>query len=631
MTTPNNSKMMTQQQLQPWHIFSAVFVAFWAIMSYFDSFFITLILCVGAGFATDNLNKYMKGTKSTGKPKKPVVDLCPTKPLPPEPPAVSSDEEEELEDIQIKVPDSLPIQQEPQCEVEPTPSPQLMESVVPPTELLSEHQIPEDIMEIEEEETAKCDENEATLESETKEEMEDFVEVKKIASITPHNSFAEEPEADNDLMSAPLQEQETMNNEAVFEEAEEVKEQEMFNLERKLAEEEAKLAAEEISHKEENNLLIEETHDASDQGESKSEADVTSQLIDQIEQPPQMIIEDSLLLSQEEKVDLLEDNLMNSEVKDVAESVPSHEIENKSVEVLSNIEVKQEQEPLISAAENDNVQDAKHVEVIEEEITELKISAKNEEPVDFLGSSVAVAGNDDQSDLLGTTIPPPPTSNTEDSLLDQIEVKGDLLSGMDDSLLVQRSEEDDIPVMMTETNKMEEVAEEVDLLNIQSEQLDPTLVQHVAKTSLEEHEQELANLLNEAQQEEEVEPELEAVEKVVKDEGDLWALDEPKLGGESLVHLGDSDELANKDDISHCAVFGDDIDPDLDLDEDEKAPRSLKSSTSSSSAGPDVADQDDQQDHVMPKKQASTDSSSSSSEEANPKDANLLGNPKTNA
>lgn len=58
--------MMNQQQLQPWHIFSGVFVAFWAVMSYFDSFFITLILCVGAGFATDNLNKFMKGTKSTG-------------------------------------------------------------------------------------------------------------------------------------------------------------------------------------------------------------------------------------------------------------------------------------------------------------------------------------------------------------------------------------------------------------------------------------------------------------------------------------------------------------------------------------------------------------------------------------
>ena len=588
--------MMNQQQLQPWHIFSGVFVAFWAVMSYFDSFFITLILCVGAGFATDNLNKFMKGTKSTGK-KKPVVDLCPTKPLPPEPPAVSSDEEELEDQVEIKVPDSLPIQQESQCEVEPTPSPQLMESVVPPTELLSEHQIPEDIMEIEEEiELKKCEEIEepAKCDEGPKEEiMEDFIEVKKVekASITPHNSFAEE---DNDLMSAPPpQEQETMNNEAVFEEVEEVKEQEMF------AEVEAKLATEVI----ESNLLIEESHDANVDDHQDNQENVTSQLIEQIEQPQD-------LLSQEEKVDLLEDNLMNSEVK---ESVPSHEIENESEnEVLSNNEVKQEQaEPLISA-ENDNVQ-----EVIEEEITELKISAKNEEPeVDFQHQ------DDYQSDLLGTTIPPPTsTSNTEDSLLDQIEVKGDLLSGMDDSLLVKRSEEDDIPVM-----KMEEP--EIDLLNIQSENLDPTLVQHVAKTSLEEHEQELANLLNEAQQEDEVEPELEAVEKVVKDEGDLWALDEPKLGGESLVHLGDSDELANKDDISHCAVFGDDLDPDLDLDEDEKGPRSLKSSTSSSSAGPDVADQDDQD---MAKKPSITDSSSSSSEEANPKDANLLGNPTTNA
>ena len=113
---------MNHQQLQPWHIFSAVFVAFWAMMSYFDNFFIALILCVGAGFATDNLNKYMKGT---GK-KKPVLDFCPTKPLPPEPPAVSSDEEE-IEETEIKVPDTLAIQpgQVLPPEVDPTPSPQL--------------------------------------------------------------------------------------------------------------------------------------------------------------------------------------------------------------------------------------------------------------------------------------------------------------------------------------------------------------------------------------------------------------------------------------------------------------------------------------------------------------------------
>jgi hypothetical protein len=62
---------MGQQQLQPWHIFSGVFLGFWILMSYFDNFFITLILCVGAGFATDHLNKFMKGgpdsTSTKGK------------------------------------------------------------------------------------------------------------------------------------------------------------------------------------------------------------------------------------------------------------------------------------------------------------------------------------------------------------------------------------------------------------------------------------------------------------------------------------------------------------------------------------------------------------------------------------
>ena len=62
--------------------------------------------------------------------------------------------------------------------------------------------------------------------------------------------------------------------------------------------------------------------------------------------------------------------------------------------------------------------------------------------------------------------------------------------------------------------------------------------------------------------------------------------------GEALVHLGDSDEMANKDDISHCAVFGDENEPDdLDLDEDEKQPHrgslSGSSDDSSSSEGPD--------------------------------------------
>merc|ERR1719414_753650 len=169
----------------------------------------------------------MKGGK-----KKPVVDQCPTKPLPPEPPAVSSDEEDE--EPEMKVPDSLPIQAEAVVpEVEPTPSPQLMESVVPPTELLSAHQIPEDIMEIEEEPT-KCD-VEQTSALEEEEKIEDFVEVKKV-SMTPHNSFAEPEE--QDLITG--QNEEEVGNEAVFEELEEPKEE----------------------IKVEENLLIEPTHAA---------------------------------------------------------------------------------------------------------------------------------------------------------------------------------------------------------------------------------------------------------------------------------------------------------------------------------------------------------------------------------
>merc|ERR1712183_1218902 len=75
-------------------------------MSYFDNFIITLILCVGAGFATDNLNQFMKGA---GKKKRQILtsasdcsglggvssaanDFCPSKPLPPEPLIEDEDE-----------------------------------------------------------------------------------------------------------------------------------------------------------------------------------------------------------------------------------------------------------------------------------------------------------------------------------------------------------------------------------------------------------------------------------------------------------------------------------------------------------------------------------------------------------
>merc|ERR1711902_44062 len=91
--------------------------------------------------------------------------------------------------------------------------------------------------------------------------------------------------------------------------------------------------------------------------------------------------------------------------------------------------------------------------------------------------------------------------------------------------------------------------------------------------------------------------------------------------GESLVHL-DSEELAAKDDISHCAVFGDEVEPDdLDLDDDEKEKMTSGSSAgSSSSVGPEVGEdqpvlldlnQSSKSDELVRSK-----STSSSSEEA---------------
>ena len=67
-------------KLSPWHLYSLVFLGFWILSAYFDSFFITALLCLGGGLVSDSLQRFM-----TGNVKK--VDLAPTKPLPPEPPA----------------------------------------------------------------------------------------------------------------------------------------------------------------------------------------------------------------------------------------------------------------------------------------------------------------------------------------------------------------------------------------------------------------------------------------------------------------------------------------------------------------------------------------------------------------
>jgi hypothetical protein len=69
------------KQLQPWHIYTAIFVAFWAMSAYFDNFFVTAILCVAGGFGADTFRQYLAGSLEPTA----VKDDAPTKPLPPEP------------------------------------------------------------------------------------------------------------------------------------------------------------------------------------------------------------------------------------------------------------------------------------------------------------------------------------------------------------------------------------------------------------------------------------------------------------------------------------------------------------------------------------------------------------------
>jgi hypothetical protein len=85
------------KQLQPWHIYTAIFVAFWTLSAYFDNFFMTAILCVAGGFGSDTFRRYLadgfdektdkSDRKFDEKNEKVVrdVDDAPTKPLPPEP------------------------------------------------------------------------------------------------------------------------------------------------------------------------------------------------------------------------------------------------------------------------------------------------------------------------------------------------------------------------------------------------------------------------------------------------------------------------------------------------------------------------------------------------------------------
>lgn len=75
------------KQLQPWHIYTAIFVVFWALTAYFDNFLVTAVLCVAGGFGSDTFRRYLAGNVDEPAAPKPAraTDDAPTKPLPPEP------------------------------------------------------------------------------------------------------------------------------------------------------------------------------------------------------------------------------------------------------------------------------------------------------------------------------------------------------------------------------------------------------------------------------------------------------------------------------------------------------------------------------------------------------------------
>jgi hypothetical protein len=397
-------------------------------MSYFDNFFITLILCVGAGFATDHLNKFMKGgPDSTSTKGKEVDDDAPTKPLPAEPESASEDEDEE--EFVLEPEQELVQQQEDPVVSEPTPSPQLMESVQKP-------QLEEDV------------------------EVQEAVEVSEVVA-----------------------------------EAE--------------------------------------------------------------EEPPVMM--------------------------EVVERIECHPVVNMSS----------------YSASSNLLGDDEFMQSSEDLPPMPVIIKKNEDILDDIQSDTVV---------------------TNDLLADIHPATSALINQDVDDLLV--------PKMMAE----------------------PVNIDEVAKTSLEEHEQELANLLKEAQKDSSDEEELGALETRTKDEGDPWLLDEREPAeaeiatnaGESLVHL-DSEELPNQDDLSHCAVFGDENNPDdVDLDDDEKvklpkASTGSSVSSSSSSEGCDepvlldmkennkVKDEDDQDDDVEEEAKNRSSSSSSDSSISNEAKPDLMG------
>merc|ERR1711884_326255 len=177
------------------------------------------------------------------------------------------------------------------------------------------------------------------------------------------------------------------------------------------------------------------------------------------------------------------------------------------------------------------------------------------------------AKKDDHSVILETVEPiiksrdnptPPPSPSEEPipvaSTTSEVTNQPDLLADFaSPNNLVQQAVEEIAGTTTTDASKssfteFEAVPKEIEassleasLITTEAVEIDSSLVQHVAATSLEEHEQELANLLKEAQRDEDSPvQELEDVLTREKDEGDPWVLDENKVASGAISEVADN-------------------------------------------------------------------------------------------
>jgi len=570
---------MSHQQLQPWHVFSGIFLAFWIMMSYFDNFFVTLVLCVGGGFATDNLNKYMKGLQGEfdddqdQELQEPPTDcdfVCPDKPLPPEPPMSSNDvSEDELENANEV--DEMAIPERPAMSFSNNSS-----------SFKTEYEHQKEAI-FEEEKREELDFKELLVQNYDQKDLE--------SSLLPRNDDFQS-ESNGNLIQQ--QQVNLLACGATF----------------KQQSQEPEWVPSQVSE-EVQEVLPYGVNDINDKG------------IDLMKSEP---------LEPVEVLDASSEFFRESpDVPEVTES-PQDIIIPENLQKVSEIP----EIPVVpESSEEPTKMHAKTpspdlMETIEEPPAPLDLIDQ------LLANNNSVIMETVEPIMKSQNNPTPPPSPSE------VKTSTTTSEAKTQDLLVDFLSSHQPPPTKEEASKSSFTEFETVPKEIQSDSLetsliteaagvgiDSSLVEHVAATSLEQHEQELANLLKEAQRDDD--SPVKELEDIItqKDEGDPWVLDEnpatdmlqqegqqqkeefpfpeqQRLGssssseavrgsaGEALVHLGDSnDDMANKDDISHCAVFGDENEPDdLELDEDEKQPHRGSTGTgssedSSSSEGPD--------------------------------------------